>query len=115
MGGGSSINYMVPVTAKTPGESPVYRYPEFKDKLYAYLDPNLTTMKALFINSYKKYANNPALGIALPIQAVLSKMRREKLQLSTSTTRRQLIVHIRLEAPLFPRGYSACQKGKRCA
>lgn len=62
MGGGASINYCVPVTQKPEGESAIYRAPGTKDKLYDRPQPNLDTIKKIILNSYQKYANNPALG-----------------------------------------------------
>jgi hypothetical protein len=56
MGGSASINYAVPVTAKVDGESAIYRFPDFKDKLLDRFQDELKTMKDIFINSAKVYA-----------------------------------------------------------
>lgn len=63
MGATSSINYAVPVTQKIPGESAIYRFPQFKDKLFDRFEDNLRTMKDVLINSYIKYGQQDALGI----------------------------------------------------
>jgi hypothetical protein len=62
MGGVQSINYAVPVTHKVEGESAIYRFPQFKDKLFDRYEDGTRTMKDVFLNSYKQYANLPALG-----------------------------------------------------
>lgn len=62
MGGAPVINYCQPITQKPQGETAIYRFPTFKDKLLDRGDENATTMKQVFINSAKKYANNPAIG-----------------------------------------------------
>lgn len=67
MGGTQSITYAVPVTQKQPGESPIYRLPDFKDKIHATFGPNLSTIKEVLINSFKVYGKSPALGIILVI------------------------------------------------
>lgn len=68
MGGAQSITYAVPVTQKQPGESAVYRSPEYKDKIHATFGPNLSTIKEVLINSFKIYATSPALGIFFVIK-----------------------------------------------
>ena len=73
MGGSASINYAVPVTAKVEGESAIYRFPDFKDKLLDRFQDELKTMKDVFINSANVYAQLPALGIAPATQALLSR------------------------------------------
>ena len=65
MGGGASINYAEPVTQKQPGESAVYRSPEYKDKIHATYRQNISTVKEALINSFKVYAKLPALGTIL--------------------------------------------------
>ncbi len=67
MGGGASITYAEPVTQKQPGESAIYRSPEFKDKIHATYRQNLSTMKEVLLNSFKIYAKLPALGTILMI------------------------------------------------
>lgn len=62
MGGTPVINYAEPITQKHEGQSAIYRSPIFKDKLIDRPAPNLGTMKDIFINSSKKYADLPALG-----------------------------------------------------
>jgi long-chain acyl-CoA synthetase len=81
MGGTPSILYAVPVSQKKEGESAIYRSPIFKDKLHDRPEENIVTLKDVFINSYKKFANNPALGRNFFIQGQLSG-RRTKLQLN---------------------------------
>lgn len=71
MGGGASINYCVPVTQKQDGESAIYRSPLAKDKLFDRPEPALGTMKDIILNSYKLYANNPALGKSYMIKELL--------------------------------------------
>jgi hypothetical protein len=56
MGTSASINYAVPITPKVDGESPVYRYPTFRDKLLDRPEENLFTMKDVLINSANKFA-----------------------------------------------------------
>lgn len=62
MGGGASINYCVAVTQKPEGETSVYRSPLTKDQLYPSPTKELTTMKAILLNTLSQYASNPALG-----------------------------------------------------
>lgn len=62
MGGGASINYCIPVTQKPEGETSIYRNPLKKDQLYGSPTEQLTTMKAILLNTLKEYGNNPALG-----------------------------------------------------
>lgn len=62
MGAEKSITYAVPVTQKLPGESAIYRYPDFRDKLFDRFEDNLRTMKDVLINSATKFANSPCLG-----------------------------------------------------
>lgn len=62
MGTTASINYAVPVTPKVDGESPVYRFPDFRDRLLDRPEDNLHTMKDVLINSARKFAKEPALG-----------------------------------------------------
>lgn len=69
MGGENSITYAVPITQKPEGETAIYRSPYTKDKLYGSPTPELTTIKAIIINSSKQYPNNPALGTSPLTQA----------------------------------------------
>lgn len=62
MGGGQSILYAEPVSEKKEGETPVYRFPDFKNGLIDAPEKHLKTMKDILINSSKKYANRNALG-----------------------------------------------------
>ena len=63
MGGNSvSIEYAVPVTEKKPGESPIYRFPDFKDGLREGPEDNIKTMKEAMINAFKLYGGNTMLG-----------------------------------------------------
>jgi long-chain acyl-CoA synthetase len=62
MGGAPSICYAVPIGPKKEGESAIYRSPTFKDKLHDRPEEHIVTLKDVFINCYKKFANNPALG-----------------------------------------------------
>lgn len=62
MGTSTSINYAIPITPKVDGESPVYRFPDFSDKLLDRPEDTLHTMKDVLINSARKFAKEPALG-----------------------------------------------------
>ena len=85
MGGEQSINYCTPVTQKPEGESAIYRNPFTKDKLYDRPEEGVGTMKAAILSSAKRYANRPALGIALFMQEKSLKRR---------TSRRLNLLHI---------------------
>jgi long-chain acyl-CoA synthetase len=76
MGGGSSIQYTIPVTQKPEGESAVYRLPEYKHKLLDRPEEHLLTMKDVLINTYKKYGSYEALGISFYIQDELSEQKK---------------------------------------
>jgi len=91
MGGAPSICYAVPVTQKKEGESAVYRSPAFKDKLYDRPEPHIATLKDVFINCYKKFANNPALGNDFFKQEQLFE-RRMPPKFNISLIRKRLIV-----------------------
>jgi hypothetical protein len=90
MGGGSSINYAVPVTQKVAGETAVYRAPDFKDTLCDGAG-QLKTMKSILINSSIKFGILPALGTNHPMQELSSRIRMESPTLNTSPTRRPWI------------------------
>ena len=62
MGGGPSINYCVPVTQPAEGESPVFRFPDFKDKLIDHLPAYGKTLKEVMIHSGKAFGHLPAIG-----------------------------------------------------
>jgi long-chain acyl-CoA synthetase len=62
MGANATINYAVPVTHKVEGESAIYRFPDFRDKLFDRPEDALYTMKDVLIHSAHKYAQQPALG-----------------------------------------------------
>jgi hypothetical protein len=71
MGGAPSITYNWPVTQKKDGESPIYRSPAFKDKLMYLPEEHIHTLKDVFLNVYKKFPNNLALGNPSIMQAPL--------------------------------------------
>ena len=63
MGGNTvSIEYAVPISPKIEGETPVYRFPAFKDQLHDSPDGKLKTMKEVVKNSFAIYAANKMLG-----------------------------------------------------
>ena len=63
MGGNTiSIEYAVPVSEKKPGETPVYRFPNFKDHLSDSPDGKIKTMKQCVQNSFALYGANNMLG-----------------------------------------------------
>ena len=63
MGGNTiSIEYAVPISAKKEGETPVYRFPAFKDHLTDSPDEKLKTMKDIVKNSFSTFAANKMLG-----------------------------------------------------
>ena len=63
MGGNTvSINYAVAVSEKKPGETPVFRYPDFKDHLLTSSHPSIRTMKDVFKNSFAQFPANNMLG-----------------------------------------------------
>lgn len=77
MGGTTtSISYAVPVTQKVEGESAIYRFPDFKDKLLDRFQDELRTMKDVFLNSANVYAERPALGTLPTTQAPSSRTAR---------------------------------------
>jgi hypothetical protein len=100
----------VPVSQKAQGESAVYRSPDFKDKLYDRLEPHLATMKDMLINSYKKFANLPALGTNGLMQERSSRTSRESPPLSLSPTKRHSSARIRSAALLLAKGFLMCLK-----
>ncbi len=67
MGGGASILYTTPITEKKDGETPILRYPAFKNGLTDKIEPNTATLKDVFINSLQRFGNLPALGMTSPI------------------------------------------------
>lgn len=111
MGSSSSITYAVPITHKIPGESAIYRFPDFKDKLFDRPEDDLRTMKDVFLNSYRKYAHLPALGKRITTQALLSR-RREALMLSSSPTGQLLSRRKRSAVPSSLKNCSAYQRAK---
>ena len=63
MGGSSSdIRYAVPITDKVEGESPIYRFPDFKDELVDRPQKNITTMKDVVLYACAKFADKNSLG-----------------------------------------------------
>ena len=62
MGGGTSIEYTVAVSEKKPGESQIFRFPEFKDGLLDGPAPDIKTIKQAMIHSFKQYGGNNMLG-----------------------------------------------------
>ena len=63
MGGNTiSIEYAVPVSERKPGETAVYRYPDFKDHLTDGPSENLKTMKDVVKNSFASFGPSNMLG-----------------------------------------------------
>ena len=63
MGGNTiSIEYAVPISPKVEGETPVYRFPAFKDNLVDSPDGKLKTMKEVVKNSFSTFSANKMLG-----------------------------------------------------
>ena len=63
MGGNTiSIEYAVPVSEKKPGETPVYRFPDFKDQLVDSPKENLKTLKDVAKNSFASFGPSNMLG-----------------------------------------------------
>ncbi len=56
MGASATINYAVPISPKVEGESPIYRFPDFRDKLIDHHDDALRTIKDVLLNSARKFA-----------------------------------------------------------
>ena len=105
MGAQKSITYAVPVTQKLPGESAIYRYPDFRDKLFDRFEDNLHTMKDVLINSALKFANSPCLGNPSLMQEPSSlstiRARSNILPIGRHSSRR-----MRLAVPFIPRSCS---------
>ena len=62
MGGGPSINYCVPVSQPAEGQSPVFRFPDFKDKLLDHVPQYGKTLQEVMIHSSKAFRDLPAIG-----------------------------------------------------
>lgn len=111
MGGGASVNYAVPVTQKVNGESATYRSPLHKDQLIDGYGEH-KTMKAILINSAKRYPNNSALGTPLTTQAPSSRTRMVSPPSTTSPTAKPSASPSRLAVPSSPKSSTLFPRGK---
>ena len=112
MGAEKSITYAVPVTQKLPGESAIYRYPDFRDKLFDRFEDNLRTMKDVLINSSTKFANSPCLGNPSLMQEPLSRAT-IRARSSILPTRRLSTRPMPSAAPSTPRSFTTSPRERR--